>query len=174
MSVAVSAVATTMIFARLLLTQRRVQKIGKESGTFEANLPYRKVMRLLLESALPFTIVGIAGAIIAALKDSPGPYGCWSTHAFPFVLVLWSNALALGPQLIALRVVSGVTETSKTPTCRAQPISQPLFFADDPVVSLVASFADVDEEVINDPLRQIHPLLNGSVALGYYGVTVND
>ncbi|KAH6902127.1 hypothetical protein BKA70DRAFT_1567986 [Coprinopsis sp. MPI-PUGE-AT-0042] len=143
----VSAVATAMIFARLLLTQKRVEKIARESGTFEANLPYRKVMRLLLESALPFTMVGIAGATAAALRGSPSPYSGWATRASQVILVLWSNALALGPQLIALRVISGVTWTSNAMMCHARPISQPIFFADDPVVSLVASFTDVEEDV---------------------------
>ncbi|KAH6902128.1 hypothetical protein BKA70DRAFT_1521256 [Coprinopsis sp. MPI-PUGE-AT-0042] len=158
MSVAVNVVSTTMIVARLLLTRKRVEKVCREVGVLKVGIPYRRVMRLVLESALPFTVVGVAGAITVGLMNSSSHYGRWLTHAFAFIVVFWSNALALGPQLIALRVISGVAWKSNATSRHTRPISQPLVFAGDSVVSLGASVTKNNEQGGLEAQRHTRPV----------------
>jgi hypothetical protein len=94
MSVVVSVVATTMIGARLLLMERKMKRISKQSGgTFRPALPYRQILTLILESALPFTLIGVASAICIGAMDAREYTYRRSIHVFPFLMVLWTNAL---------------------------------------------------------------------------------
>ncbi|KAH6902129.1 hypothetical protein BKA70DRAFT_1435291 [Coprinopsis sp. MPI-PUGE-AT-0042] len=144
-SILVNVVTTTMIIARLVLMQRKMNQLASGSDIFRSELPYRQIITLLLESALPFTLVALAGAIATAFLDPVGGTYRQTVHALPFVMVLWTNAMALGPQLIAFRVISGVTLTANPPSQHSRPISEPIMFAHDPVVSFVASFPDAEE-----------------------------
>ncbi|KAH6902131.1 hypothetical protein BKA70DRAFT_1567989 [Coprinopsis sp. MPI-PUGE-AT-0042] len=146
MSVVVNAVTTTMIIARLVLMERKMRRLATQSATLRSALPYRQVIVLLLESALPFTLVGVASAITTVLMDAKVNTYTRAVHLFPIMMVLWTNALALGPQIIILRTISGNTWTSTPSSRRSQPISQPILFADDPVVSFVALSVDDDNE----------------------------
>ncbi|KAH6880272.1 hypothetical protein BKA70DRAFT_1575876 [Coprinopsis sp. MPI-PUGE-AT-0042] len=147
MSVAVSVVTTTLIIARLLLLQRRLKNLSVNSVALRSTLPYRQIIALVLESALPFTLVGVIGAIATAFIDPEGIRNKWALDSFPILLVLWTNALALGPQFIALRIICGTAWTSNPTTNRTRPISQPLLFADDPVVSLLTTHSDDEWEL---------------------------
>jgi hypothetical protein len=94
MSVVVSVVATTMIGARLLLMERKMKRISEQSGgSFRSVLPYRQILALILESALPFTLIGVASAICMATMDVKQYTYRRSKHVFPFLMVLWTNAL---------------------------------------------------------------------------------
>ncbi|KAH6869086.1 hypothetical protein BKA70DRAFT_1491398 [Coprinopsis sp. MPI-PUGE-AT-0042] len=150
MSVMVNVVTTTLIITRLLMMERKMRNLAKESTMFRSGLPYRRVIALLLESALPFTLVGIAGVVCAGLLDPINNTYSRAIHAFPILMVAWTNALALGPQCIVLRVISGTTFASSTESPSVQ-ISHHLIFADDPVVSLLASNAADPEYELEHP-----------------------
>ncbi|KAH6869104.1 hypothetical protein BKA70DRAFT_1491427, partial [Coprinopsis sp. MPI-PUGE-AT-0042] len=153
MSVVVSIVTTTMIGARLVLMQRKMERLSEQTGgTFRSTLPYQQIFALILESALPFTLVGVVTAICAGTIDVRNNTYRWSVHAFPFLMVLWTNALSLGPQLIIFRVISETTWTSNLTADLTRPVSQPIFFEDDPVVSLLTAYTDHDHEVDNQEL----------------------
>ncbi|KAH6902133.1 hypothetical protein BKA70DRAFT_1435294 [Coprinopsis sp. MPI-PUGE-AT-0042] len=148
MSVVVSIVTTVMISARLVLMEKQMKRLALRSGTFRSVLPYRQVIALLLESAVPFTLVGVAGAIITGLINARNSEYSRAVSVFPFIMVLWTNALALGPQVIIFRIISGTKWSSNPTTRRSRPISQPLMFDDDPVVSIIASaYADNEHEL---------------------------
>ncbi|KAH6902235.1 hypothetical protein BKA70DRAFT_1521319 [Coprinopsis sp. MPI-PUGE-AT-0042] len=146
MSVVVSATTTTLICIRLILLERKMKRVAARSSAFKSVVPYRQVLALLIESALPFTLVGVAGAIMAVFLNPSSNASTKAMYAFPFVTVLWTNGLALGPQFIIFRIVSG-TAWSSIPTTRcSRPISQPILFADDPVVSLITTYDDEDRD----------------------------
>ncbi|KAH6880274.1 hypothetical protein BKA70DRAFT_1575877 [Coprinopsis sp. MPI-PUGE-AT-0042] len=147
MSVAVSVATTTLIIARLLLLQRRLKNLSENSVALTSTLPYRQIIALVLESALPFTLVGVIGAVATAFIDLEGKRHKWALDSFPILLVLWTNALALGPQFIAFRIICGTTWTSNPSTEHTRPVSQPLLFADDPVVSILANHSDDEFEL---------------------------
>ncbi|KAH6902201.1 hypothetical protein BKA70DRAFT_1568025 [Coprinopsis sp. MPI-PUGE-AT-0042] len=147
MSVAVSVATTTLIIARLLLLQRRLKNLSENSVALTSTLPYRQIIALVLESALPFTLVGVIGAVATVFIDPEGKRHKWALDSFPILLVLWTNALALGPQFIAFRIICGTTWTSNPSTNHTRPVSQPLLFADDPVVSILANHSDDEFEL---------------------------
>ncbi|KAH6869084.1 hypothetical protein BKA70DRAFT_378108 [Coprinopsis sp. MPI-PUGE-AT-0042] len=144
-SVMVNIVTTTLIGTRILIMRKRMKRLAKTSAVFTSTLPYGYLTALLLESSLPFTLLGIAGAILTGLLDPASNTYNPAMHAFPIVIVLWTNALALGPQLIIYRIVSGTTWTSNPRASLSRPMSQPLFFADDPVVESVIGSGYIDE-----------------------------
>ncbi|KAH6902122.1 hypothetical protein BKA70DRAFT_1435283 [Coprinopsis sp. MPI-PUGE-AT-0042] len=129
-SVLVSVVTTTMISIRLLLMKKEMNRIEKECSQFKSTLPYRRVITLLVESALPFNLVGAIGAIA---MGSIGHGSCltWPLAVSSVLMVLWINCLALGPQLIIFRILSGTTWTSNPTTPTSPPLSQPIQFAHD-------------------------------------------
>ncbi|KAH6902148.1 hypothetical protein BKA70DRAFT_1435306 [Coprinopsis sp. MPI-PUGE-AT-0042] len=149
MSVGVNIVTTAMITARLLLMERNMHRITSRSPTFKAGLPYRQIIALLLESALPFTAIGVVAAVLSGVNDPSDDTGSRkAVHAFPVMMALWTNSLALSPQLIIFRIISGTTWTSNPAPNESRPISQPILFADDPVVSLLTSeYADEEHEL---------------------------
>ncbi|KAH6902157.1 hypothetical protein BKA70DRAFT_1229206 [Coprinopsis sp. MPI-PUGE-AT-0042] len=139
-----------MIGAPLFIMEKTMKHLLKQTGgTFRSQLPYRQIFAMILESALPFTLVGVVTAIcIGAMDTKHGAYRR-AVHIFPFLMVFWTNALSLGPQLIIFRVISGATWTSNPTTHRTRPISQPILFEDDPVVSLL--MADANEDYKLEP-----------------------
>ncbi|KAH6902159.1 hypothetical protein BKA70DRAFT_1521279 [Coprinopsis sp. MPI-PUGE-AT-0042] len=146
MSVVVSIVSTLLISARLFLMERRMTRVAEKSPTLKSSLPYRQLVAMLLESTLPFILVSIVGAICTGLLDSKNNTYSRALPALPILMVVWTNALALGPQLTVLRIISGTTWTSNLSTHHSRPISQPIIFADDPVVSLLTSADDGNED----------------------------
>lgn len=67
--------------------------IAEKSHTFKSNLPYRQLIAMLLESALPFTLVGVVGAICTGLLDSKNNTYSKALPALPILMVLWTNTL---------------------------------------------------------------------------------
>ncbi|KAH6902168.1 hypothetical protein BKA70DRAFT_1405173 [Coprinopsis sp. MPI-PUGE-AT-0042] len=147
MSVVVSVVTTTMICARLILMKKKKKHLLQVGSTLRSALPYRHIFTIILESSLPFTLVGVASTIRAATLDIKYRTYRRQVHIFPFLVVLWTNALSLGPQLIAFRVISGTSWMSNPATHHTRPICQPLLFADDPVVSVLTAYTDDDYEL---------------------------
>ncbi|KAH6902121.1 hypothetical protein BKA70DRAFT_1567982 [Coprinopsis sp. MPI-PUGE-AT-0042] len=143
-SVLVSAVTTTMICIRLVLMKKEMKRVEEACSQFKSAIPYRRVITLLVESALPFNVVGAVGAI------SMASIGHDSSLTRAVILstvmtVVWINCLALGPQLIIFRIISGVTWTSNPTTSISSPLSQPIQFAQDAALLRSDSLCSTDE-----------------------------
>lgn len=81
--------------------ERRMKAVEARSGTFRSRLPYRRIVALLLESALPFTLIGILGASVTFCMDAKGGAHNWAVYAFPIIMVLWLNSLVSHPCFVA-------------------------------------------------------------------------
>jgi hypothetical protein len=86
MATSVNIVATTLICVRLLRMKQKVGKIDTSTVRLGGSIPYTKVTMVLIESALPFTVMGISTGIIALVK-TPAAYYAWI-----FVSRLWTMA----------------------------------------------------------------------------------
>ena len=84
LATSVNVVATTLICIRLLRMKHQVEKANSSTEKFGGSLPYTKVTMVLIESALPFTVMGISTGIIALVKTSA------SYYAWIFVSRLWT------------------------------------------------------------------------------------
>ncbi|KAF7367292.1 hypothetical protein MSAN_00791300 [Mycena sanguinolenta] len=93
MTISLNIITTSLICGRLLAVRRRVRTILGEQYC----QTYTGVVAVLLESALPFTVLGIAYVISYARK---------SPYSFAFVQI-WADFCAISPQLIILRVAVG-------------------------------------------------------------------
>lgn len=82
----VNVVATTLICVRLLRMKRRVEKMDSSTERLGGSIPYTRVTMVLIESALPFTAMGVSTGIIALVK-TPAAYYAWI-----FVSRLWTMA----------------------------------------------------------------------------------
>ncbi|KAH6901835.1 hypothetical protein BKA70DRAFT_1157475 [Coprinopsis sp. MPI-PUGE-AT-0042] len=118
----VNVVATTLICIRLLRMKRRVEKMDSSTERLGGTIPYTRVTMVLVESALPFTVMGISTGIIALVK-TPSSYYAWI-----FVSRLWTMASALAAQLIIYRVITGISWTSD-PEQDVDALSQSMHFA---------------------------------------------
>jgi len=102
LTVSLNVIVTSMICLRLL--QARARTLGVLSP--EMSRTYTSVVAVLIESAAPFTVIGISLVVVTA-KSSP------LTYAFSDI---WSLFCSLSPQMIILRVAMGQgwrKETSK-------------------------------------------------------------
>ncbi|KAF7340039.1 hypothetical protein MVEN_01921900 [Mycena venus] len=113
MTISLNIITTSLICGRLLAVRSRVRSILGEqycqtyTGNFHLGLsssmlivarhPLTGVVAVLLESALPFTILGIV-YVISYARNSP--------YSFAF-LQIWADFCAISPQLIILRVAMG-------------------------------------------------------------------
>ncbi|KAF9479329.1 hypothetical protein BDN70DRAFT_906328 [Pholiota conissans] len=93
LSVSLNIIVTAMIIVRLLQARQQL----KRSLPPEALQMYTGVSAILIESALPFSILGIAFAITYGKNLDEGP-------AFLFI---WATFCALSPQFIIFRVING-------------------------------------------------------------------
>jgi hypothetical protein len=101
-SVVVSSMTTGLIMARLLLARKKMQRIVGElglGGTFKSTLPYGRVVTLLLEPALPFTLLGIVGAIATAFLDAETGEFNAANKATIVIYAIWCNSL-VSPLLV--------------------------------------------------------------------------
>jgi hypothetical protein len=140
----VNLTATVLICIRLLRTHRRMKKALVSNSSFtvdaapagtttvatervgESVVPYTRVATVLIESALPFTVLGIATAIVAFFHTTTAHYirifaaQLWTMasvslmhHLSPFRLVdQWIGVQALTAQVIIHRVMTGTSWTS--------------------------------------------------------------
>ncbi|KAH6908853.1 hypothetical protein BKA70DRAFT_254162 [Coprinopsis sp. MPI-PUGE-AT-0042] len=125
-SVSVSLVATTLICIRLLTFKRKVEKAmgGRE---VQSQVPYLRIVGILVESALPFTIFGIACAVSSSLfahLEETTP----TNAAYHIVWPLWVISSALAPQLIIARVLNG-SSWSHDPTQQVEDMATTLEFS---------------------------------------------
>jgi hypothetical protein len=92
-TISLNIIVTALICVRLLRLGRAVSKaIGRESARM-----YTSVATMLIESAAPYSMVGIMFLI---------PYAMGSGTAIGFGQV-WAKLTCLAPQLIVLRIVTG-------------------------------------------------------------------
>ncbi|KAH6902160.1 hypothetical protein BKA70DRAFT_1521281 [Coprinopsis sp. MPI-PUGE-AT-0042] len=135
-SVVVSGITTWLIIIRLLLAKRKMQRIVRELGgdAFRSTLPYGRVITLLLESALPFTLVGVAGAIATAFIDADAGGVDKASQGSIVMYAIWCNSLAFGPQLIIFQILSEATWTTNPTTHNPPPFSQPIRFTHDTLI----------------------------------------
>jgi hypothetical protein len=61
----VNLAATTLICLRLWRTKRQMDKVGLSEMRVVEPVPYVRLTVVLLESALPFTVVGVSTAVLA-------------------------------------------------------------------------------------------------------------
>ncbi|KAF7306549.1 hypothetical protein MIND_00446200 [Mycena indigotica] len=100
LTVGLNVITTIAICVRLLFVRRKVRAILGEQHC----QTYTGVVACLLESALPFTTLGIIYAIA---------YGRNSPYAFA-LLQVWADFCAISPQLIILRVALGKAWSKQT------------------------------------------------------------
>ncbi|KAH7918123.1 hypothetical protein BV22DRAFT_1134841 [Leucogyrophana mollusca] len=100
LTISFNIIATVMIVTRLLLVYMRVRHVLPADLT----RTYTGVISILVESALPFTILGVA-YLAAYVQNSP------TATALGFV---WGNVVVVSPQLIILRVAMGVAWSKDT------------------------------------------------------------
>ncbi|KAJ7599461.1 hypothetical protein C8J56DRAFT_1040339 [Mycena floridula] len=95
LSVTLNVIVTALLVSRILQARRYLLRHSPDRArTINA---YTGLMALLIESSLPFTVIGVAFAITYGKHLDIGT-------AFLFV---WSGLAALSPQLIIFRIASG-------------------------------------------------------------------
>ncbi|KAJ7510321.1 hypothetical protein B0H11DRAFT_2269720 [Mycena galericulata] len=100
LTITFNVVTTSMITYRLLTVGRSMQQVlGKERAEV-----YTGVVAILVESALPFTLLGI-GYLITYVRSEP--------EALAFADI-WGCFVSLSPQAIILRVSMGAAWSRKT------------------------------------------------------------
>ncbi|KAH6901897.1 hypothetical protein BKA70DRAFT_1521554 [Coprinopsis sp. MPI-PUGE-AT-0042] len=114
----VNLAATVLICIRLLRTRRWMKRVlgsedtsnSEDAATTELVggpvVPYTRVAIVLIESALPFTLLGIAAAIVAFANTRS------ANNAHIFASRLWNMASGLAAQVIIYRVIAGTSWTS--------------------------------------------------------------
>ncbi|KAK0460964.1 uncharacterized protein EV420DRAFT_168874 [Desarmillaria tabescens] len=102
LTVSFNVVVTTMICARIFSLQRSVRKYMDA----ETAKMYTGIIALLVESALPFTVLGII-FIATYVRASPAEWTMAPT---------WGSFVIISPQLIILRVAMGRAWTKTTMT----------------------------------------------------------
>ncbi|KAG1847583.1 hypothetical protein F4604DRAFT_1630446 [Suillus subluteus] len=100
LTVSFNIIVTALIVSRLLLFHRRVQSIL----TNEQQSAYTGTAAILVESALPFTVLGIA-YLATYIQGVPSAIA---------VGIVWGTFVVLAPQLIILRVALGVAWSRDT------------------------------------------------------------
>ncbi|KAH6902130.1 hypothetical protein BKA70DRAFT_1307328 [Coprinopsis sp. MPI-PUGE-AT-0042] len=109
-SVGASVLSSVLIIMRLALNK----EIAGDRGSL------RRGLHLLIESSLPFTLLGVAEVFsrrrISEINFLLPGHSILMSYASPyanhFMQVLWTNGSVLGPQLILFRILLGKTWTS--------------------------------------------------------------
>ncbi|SJK97823.1 uncharacterized protein ARMOST_01078 [Armillaria ostoyae] len=102
LTVSFNVVVTTMICARIFSLQRSIRKYMDA----ETAKMYTSIIALMVESALPFTVLGII-FIATYVRASPAEWTMAPT---------WGSFVIISPQLIILRVATGRAWTKATMT----------------------------------------------------------
>ena len=114
-----NAIVTILISGRILYYARLAQLSGTPPG------PHTNIVAILVESALPFTILGILCAVYFGKQEAPElafaiVWGAFVVSKVQFWMKkIWiqpDSTKSLSPQLIILRVAMGCAWTKETPT----------------------------------------------------------
>ncbi|KAJ6626873.1 hypothetical protein B0H10DRAFT_1780350 [Mycena sp. CBHHK59/15] len=100
LTISLNVIVTSLICGRLLSVRNRVRTMLGEQYCHA----YTGLVAILLESALPFTVIGII-YVISYARNSP--------FSFAF-LQIWADFYAISPQLIILRVAMGKAWSKNT------------------------------------------------------------
>ncbi|KAG2062734.1 hypothetical protein BDR04DRAFT_1039857 [Suillus decipiens] len=100
LTVSFNIIVTALIASRLLFFHRRARFILSD----EQRSTYTGTVAILVESALPFTVLGIA-YLVTYIRDTPSEIA---------VGIIWGNFVVLTPQLIILRIASGFAWSKDT------------------------------------------------------------
>ncbi|KAG2091824.1 uncharacterized protein F5147DRAFT_642995 [Suillus discolor] len=100
LTVGFNIIVTALIVSRLLFFHRRVQSIF----TDQQKSTYTGTVAILVESALPFTILGIA-YLATYIQGVPSATA---------VGIIWGTFVVLSPQLIILRIAAGTAWSRDT------------------------------------------------------------
>ncbi|KZT23592.1 hypothetical protein NEOLEDRAFT_1069387 [Neolentinus lepideus HHB14362 ss-1] len=121
---AYNVMMTALIVTRILRVQHQVKSSALSS---ERARMYTGIVAILVESALPFTILGIAFAVILG-KNLPTEVA---------LAAIWGSFVGLAPQLIILRVSMGRAWSKETVVQLTCP--GPITFAPPPALSIEVS-----------------------------------
>ncbi|KAH6901901.1 hypothetical protein BKA70DRAFT_1405255 [Coprinopsis sp. MPI-PUGE-AT-0042] len=118
--------ATVLICVRLLRVKQEMNRaLGSSIPTTErvwaSAVPYTRVTMLLMESALPFTLLGIAAAILTFVNSDS------AQKAQIFTNRMWTMASGLTSQVITYRVITGISWVSSLVGDRER-LSHPIYF----------------------------------------------
>ncbi|TFK21058.1 hypothetical protein FA15DRAFT_707580 [Coprinopsis marcescibilis] len=122
LSVILNCVTTGMIALPIIRMRRRFRKLGMITPHQQS---YTRVLAILIESSLPFTLIGTAAIIVTILSTLDPSL----TFAAELANGFWVVAMSLAPQLIIYRVAMGDSWT-RNPTTDAGLVSQIVFAAD--------------------------------------------
>lgn len=125
LSVGVNVCATALIILRLRQSDRELRAAERRLGGSKSDTPYNKVAIMLVESALPFSLFGIAAAIASTLFAVNDSLEMGSAHAISIIWPLWVNSCAIAPQLIIFRVATGASWISR-PQGYPPPLDRPV------------------------------------------------
>lgn len=100
LTVSFNIIVTALITSRLLFFHRRVRSVL----TREQRSTYTGIVAILVESALPFTVLGIS-YLVTYIQGVPSATA---------LAAVWGTVVVLTPHLIILRVASGVAWSRDT------------------------------------------------------------
>ncbi|KAJ2915228.1 hypothetical protein MD484_g5178, partial [Candolleomyces efflorescens] len=121
LSVAVNVLVTALITSRIVREQKR---LGRVLDTHRVRV-YTDVVAILIESALPFTVLGIVAGVMHAV-------GYLNPDLSDALVEAWFAFCALSPQLIIFRVMTGRAWSSGLEASSSDSaLSRPIAFAKD-------------------------------------------
>ncbi|KAH6907489.1 hypothetical protein BKA70DRAFT_1283152 [Coprinopsis sp. MPI-PUGE-AT-0042] len=120
LSLGVNICATTLIILRLRRTDRELRVAESHLNGEIGETPYKKISIMLVESALPFTLFGIAAAIASTLFAANDGLEVETASAINIIWPLWVNSCAIAPQLIIFRVATGASWISSPQQARTR------------------------------------------------------
>ncbi|KAH6907490.1 hypothetical protein BKA70DRAFT_357270 [Coprinopsis sp. MPI-PUGE-AT-0042] len=128
LSIGVNICATALIILRLRRTDREIRAVENRPHEDASDTPYNRIAIMLVESALPFTLFGIAAATASTLLPTDNSLEVGTTSAMTLIWPLWINSCAIAPQLIIFRVATGASWITGPPQrTRSRAPSEPVF-----------------------------------------------
>ena len=97
LSVGVNVCATALIIVRLRQSDRELRAAESRLSGAKSNTPYAKVAIMLIESALPFSLFGIAAAIASTLFAASDSLDLRPAQAIAIIWPLWVNTCVSFP-----------------------------------------------------------------------------
>ncbi|TFK21049.1 hypothetical protein FA15DRAFT_696585 [Coprinopsis marcescibilis] len=119
-SILLNILLTSLIAYPIISMRRRMQLICEMTSL---GTETTSTLSILIESALPFTLIGSLSIIVSALSlHTTSGDACFFSQA------LWISAVSLAPQLIIFRVATKRTWT-ENPTMPIDDLTHPIVFA---------------------------------------------
>ncbi|KAH6907507.1 hypothetical protein BKA70DRAFT_1427886 [Coprinopsis sp. MPI-PUGE-AT-0042] len=106
LSSGVNITATALICLRLARMDSKMRKLSEDATYLQSAASYSRISLILIESALPFTVFGLAAAAISQVLVVKH-VDAGASSAYHIIWPLWVISCGLAPQLIIFRVVTG-------------------------------------------------------------------